>query len=155
MKYDYDIQKLTTAFFEDYPSDIYPELMNKLGRPYNCLLLETHYDYYICIPFRSNIHHKQAFLFKDSRRSRQTRSGLDYSKMVIIKNADKYLTNQNVAVDNDEYNEAQRNIERIVFEALDYLDSYIEYVKNGEAGNANTRIRFKYSTLRYFNDILL
>ena len=74
---------------------------------------------------------------------------------IIIKNADKYLTNQNVAVDNDEYNEAQRNIERIVFEALDYLDSYIEYVKNGEAGNANTRIRFKYSTLRYFNDILL
>lgn len=57
-----DIYQLTKDFINDYPKADYPELMYKLGRPYSCLLVATYYDYYICIPFRSHINHKNAFL---------------------------------------------------------------------------------------------
>lgn len=48
---------------------------------------------YICVPFRSHIHHKNAFLFKNTERSKADSSGLDYSKTVLIRpeDYDKYL----------------------------------------------------------------
>lgn len=55
---------------------------------------------YICVPFRSHIHHKNAFLFKNTERSKADSSGLDYSKTVLIRpeNYDKYLI-ENAVVD--------------------------------------------------------
>ena len=49
MEYDYDIYLLSQKFMNDYPFLKYPELMYKSGRPYNCLLIDTHYDYFICV----------------------------------------------------------------------------------------------------------
>ena len=86
MEFDSDVYLLSEDFRNAYPQAIYPELMSKGGRPYNCLLIDTHDDYLICIPYRSNINHKNAYLFKNSLRSRQARSGLDFSKIVLIKN---------------------------------------------------------------------
>lgn len=40
---------------------------------------------YICVPFRSHIHHKNAFLFKNTERLKTDSSGLDYSKTVLIR----------------------------------------------------------------------
>lgn len=55
---------------------------------------------YICVPFRSHIHHKNAFLFKNTERSKTDSSGLDYSKTVLIRpeDYDKYLI-ENAVVD--------------------------------------------------------
>lgn len=55
---------------------------------------------YICVPFRSHIHHKNAFLFKNTERSKTDSSGLDYSKKVLIRpeDYDKYLF-ENAIVD--------------------------------------------------------
>lgn len=55
---------------------------------------------YICVPFRSHIHHKNAFLFKNTERSKADSSGLDYSKTVLIRpeDYDKYLI-ENAVVD--------------------------------------------------------
>ncbi len=83
--FDYQILNLTDNFYHDYPNPPYKEILKKNDRPYNCLLLQSHYGYFICIPYRSNIQHKFAFKFKNSERSKKTKSGLDYSKMVIIK----------------------------------------------------------------------
>ena len=58
-----DICKLTEDFINDYPKAKYPELMNKLGCPYSCLLVDTKKNYFICIPFRSHISHKNSFMF--------------------------------------------------------------------------------------------
>ena len=55
MTFDADIYKLSDEFFADYPADRYPELMRKPDRPYYCLLIDIHTDYFICVPFRSNI----------------------------------------------------------------------------------------------------
>lgn len=55
---------------------------------------------YICVPFRSHIHHKNAFLFKNTERLKTDSSGLDYSKTVLInpEDYDKYLI-ENAVVD--------------------------------------------------------
>lgn len=91
---------LSKQFIADYPQSHYRELMLKDKRPYGCLLIKTRNDYYICVPFRSHIHHKNAFLFKNTERSKTDSSGLDYSKTVLIRpeDYDKYLI-ENAVVD--------------------------------------------------------
>lgn len=92
MDYDVEIRLLSQKFADDYPEKSFPELMLKHGRPYTCLLIDTHEDYFICVPFRSSITHNTAFLFKNTQRSKRSRSGLDYTKMALIKNLD-YIDN--------------------------------------------------------------
>lgn len=84
-EYVYQILNLTDRFYKDYSLKEYDELLQKDKRAYNCLLIETHFDYYICIPFRTEISHKYAYKFKYSLRSRRHNSGLDYTKMIIVK----------------------------------------------------------------------
>jgi len=61
---DYQILKLTNAFYSAYPNPPYTEILKKNQRAYNCLLFQSHYDYFICIPYRSEITHKYAFIKK-------------------------------------------------------------------------------------------
>ena len=72
--------------------------MKKKQRAYNCLLFETHYTYFICIPFRSEISHPYAYHLKKSKRSQKHKSGLDYSKIVIIKNKN-YVGNKDAVIE--------------------------------------------------------
>jgi hypothetical protein len=87
---DYQILNLTDNFHNDYPNPPYVEILKKKQRPYNCLLFQSHYDYFICIPYRSEITHAYAYHFKNSARSRQRKSGLDYTKIVIYSNLKSY-----------------------------------------------------------------
>ena len=84
MEFDSELSLLSPKFTQDYPPATYPELMHKHGRPYTCLLIDFHDDYFICVPFRSSIGHKNAFMFTGTARSKKTKSGLDYSKIAII-----------------------------------------------------------------------
>lgn len=101
---DYQILKLTDEFYRDYPNPPYQEILKKRQRAYNCLLFQTHYGYFICIPYRSEIHHKYAFHFSSTIRSRKHKSGLDYSKIVII-NTTRYIESVDTIIDKDEFNE--------------------------------------------------
>ena len=65
---DYQILKLTDDFYNAYPNPPYREILKKKQRAYNCILFQTHYDYYICVPYRSEISHTYAYLFKKSVR---------------------------------------------------------------------------------------
>lgn len=152
--YQAEIHPLSQAFMSAYPATQYPELMYKRGRPYSCLLIDTHMDYYICIPFRSHIGHTNSFMFKGTRRSQRSRSGLDYSKIVIIKDA-SYIDPGPAIVDQDEYHEVQRNLARIAAEATAYVDIYVGHMMGSNVldGRAFAR-RYQYSTLRYFHEIL-
>ena len=150
--FDYQILNLTDKFYYDYPNPPYKELLKKNDRPYNCLLLQSHYGYFICIPYRSNIQHKFAFKFKNSERSKRAKSGLDYSKMVIIKNKE-YIGKQDAVVDKDEYIETKNNIEYIKSDAQKYFDDYVNYL-SGKAVKFTSREFeriYRYSTLRYFH----
>lgn len=130
--------------------------MLKDKRPYGCLLIKTHNDYYICVPFRSHIHHKNAFLFKNTERSKNDSSGLDYSKTVLIRpeEYDKYLI-ENAVVDTDEYKAVRMNIYKIEKQISKYIEGYVKAVSDFEnADKKSFERKYKYSTLKYFHDIL-
>lgn len=150
--FDYQILNLTQQFFADYPSPPYDEIIRKPGRPYNCLLIQSHYGYFICIPYRSHINHKHAYKFKNSVRSQRTKSGLDYSKIVIITNS-IYLSTANAIVDKDEFVETREKIEYIKNDAQRYIDDYVAY-KMGCRKKYDKKefLRiYQYSTLQYFH----
>ena len=154
MIYDKQIYLLSEAFRRRYHTDDYPEMMSKAGRPYNCLLIDSHDDYFICVPYRSSISHKNAYHFKKSKRSRESRSGLDYSKIVIIRDS-SYLSSENAIIDNDEYNETIENMDKIVGEVLKYVDTYKLHVKGVMKIHEKDFVRaYKFSTLKYFHNEL-
>lgn len=151
---DYQILKLMDKFYSKYNSTKYSELLKKNNRPYNCLLFETHYDYFICVPFRTNINHDNAYKFSKSKRSKTNKSGLDYSKMVIVKDLN-CLDVKNAIIDKDEYKEVVKNIDRIKLEALEYLEEYIKYtLGEGTLHKEEYFRRYKYTTLKYFHNEL-
>ena len=120
-EFDYQVLHLSNLFYSDYPNPPYNEMLKKDKRAYNCLLIQSCYGYFICIPYRSQISYKYAFLFKRSIRSRTHKSGLDYTKIIIIQNKD-YLD--------------------------DYIAHIKGDVKIGEE---EFRRRYQFSTLKYFH----
>ena len=154
MEYDFEINQLSENFFNDYPETQFPELMHKIGRPYSCLLIDRHDEFFICIPFRSSIEHNNCFRFKNSERSKNTKSGLDYSKIVCISNSE-YFSNEPAIVDKDEYNETVKNMTLIATEAAAYVDTYINHINDSyPLHEKEFERKYKFSTLKYFHNIL-
>jgi len=153
--FDYQVYLLSSKFITDYPLSAYPELMYKQGRPYTCLLIDTHEDFFLCVPFRSSINHKNAYHFTGSQRSLRSRSGLDYSKIVVIRDNDYIDSSARAVVDQDEYNEMMKNLPLIVQEVLDYVNAYISH-KIGDVPlhPRDYARKYGFSTLPYFEDIL-
>lgn len=152
MEYAVGVCRLSSEFYANYPSSAYPELLLKDKRAYTCLLIEAKDDCFICVPFRSNILHKDAFLFKNTRRSAHTPSGLDYTKIVIIKDMDYIDSTTSAVVDNDEYVAMIKNIEKIVTEVMDYVGTYINHINKTSVLHQREFARhYQYSTLQYFH----
>lgn len=152
--FDYEIYRLTAKFEIDYPAAQYPELLYKADRPHYCMLIDIYCDYFICLPFHSYIYHANAFMFKNTKRSQQKHSGIDYSKMIIVKNLD-YLDSSNVVIDKDEYLQAIKFTPKIVKESVQYLNDYISHINGSKLLNEREfDKRYKFSTLKYFHDIL-
>lgn len=151
--FDFQVRHLSSDFYNDYPLEVFHELLDKDRRSYNCLLIQSKYDYFICIPYRSEIRHRNAFKFRNTIRSSQHSSGLDYSKMVIVKNKD-YLSGE-ALVDDDEYKETVINISRITEEANKYIDDYINHYNGTHILHDREFDRkYKFSTLMYFHNEL-
>ena len=145
------IVKLTPAFYAAYPDPPYCEIMNNSDRQYNCLLIDTHYDYYICLPYRSHIPHNNAFKFRNSARSRRTDSGIDYSKMIIIRDP-SYISSYAAIIDQDEFRETMRYLNIIVSKAIKYLEDYIGHVQGVNTMEIQEYNRkYSRSTLPYFH----
>ncbi len=151
---DYQILKLTDKFYEIYLNSSYNEILKKKQRAYNCLLFQTHYDYFICIPYRTEIRHEYAFHFTTTARSKLHRSGLDYSKIVIIANKD-YIDSKDAIIDKDEFKETMVNLERIKKEALEFVEDYVKHVKGIELLHKREfSRRYGFSSLKYFHQEL-
>lgn len=125
-EFDYQIYKLSKDYFTQYAGQKDSEILIKDQRPYNCLLIETKWDYFICVPYRSEIRHKEAYLFRNTRRSGIRHSGLDYSKMIILEDL-SYIDSTPAIVDSDEFTETRKNINKIAKQANEYLDTYINH----------------------------
>ena len=148
MNIEYKIVTLTEKFYLDYPSDNYPEILEKSKRAYNCLMLELN-DYYICIPYRSEMRHNHGYKFTKSKRSIKSQSGLDYTKIVIVKNIE-YLSKLNAVIDADEFKETVENIGKIARGANRFITDYIKIVRNNVDDKGLPK-RFRFSTLQYFH----
>ncbi len=150
-EYKYRISRLTNKFYLDHPDPPYREILKKHNRPYNCLLIQAHSDSFICIPYRTEIHHDYAYKFSSSIRSKKHNSGLDYTKIIIVSNTD-YICSDTVLIDKEEYIETVRNIDRILSEASRYVMDYSDHVKGTKLLHpAEFRRRYTYSTLPYFH----
>lgn len=103
------------------------------------------------MPYRSEVSHKYAFHFKDSQRAKLHKSGLDYTKIIIISNKE-YISDETALIDNDEYVETIHNIEQIKSGALKFVEDYVEHVKGHRLLNTREfNRRYGYSTLQYFH----
>lgn len=154
MEFDVEVRKLSQDFYTAYPRTQYPEILEKGSRAYTCLLIDTHDDYLICVPFRSEMSHNQGFHFVGTARSMQSRSGLDYKKSVIINNMD-YISSDPAIVDSDEYAMMMSHINSIVESAVSYVNTYIQHVNGTNPLHPREfNRRYLYSTLPYFHDIL-
>ena len=151
-EFDYQVLNLTQKFYTDYPDPPYKEIVRKNSRPYNCLLIQSHYGYFICIPYRIHIRHKYSFMFKNSLRSKRAKSGLDYSKIVIVADSN-YIGQTDAIVDKDEYNETRNNIEYIKNDAQEYVDDYVNYLSGNSTKYDKKEFEriYQYSTLQYFH----
>ena len=155
MEYIAQIYSLSSLFYADYPNNRYPEIAFKKGRPYTCLLIEYMEDLFICVPFRSHVNHKYAYHFKNSARSRQSRSGLDYTKAVLIRNTDYLDTTTPAVVDQDEYKEAVMNMPRIVREVFEYISDYKDDLNGKKQLHPREKARrYGMSALPYFDELL-
>ena len=150
-EFDFQILKLTDAFYTAYPHKQYPEILMKNQRGYNCLLIQSYYGYFICIPFRSNIYHTSSFIFKGTQRSKTHKSGLDYSKTIIVKNPD-YITSEEAMIDKDEYMKTYKYIKRIKREILNYVDKYVLHMNKTKLMNPKEfNKKYGMTTLKYFH----
>ena len=148
---DYQILKLTDVFYREYPNPLYNEILKKNNRAYNCLLFQSHYDYFICIPYRSVISHKYAFHFTNTTRSKEHKSGLDYSKIVIITKTD-YIDSVDAIIDKDEFKETMVNLKQIKKEALDFVEDYVLHMKGIKMLHEREfERRYGFSSLKYFH----
>ena len=149
----YEIRKIDSSFFLKYNPSIYIELENKIDRPYDVVLFETAYDYFICIPFRSSIQHNNAYHFKNSTRSSISKSGLDYSKIIIIDNP-AYIGSPAI-VDKDEANELYQNSNKIHIKAQSYVENYRNHILNVTPFHPKEfDRRYRFTTLKYFHSEL-
>lgn len=148
---DYQILKLTDEFYHAYPNPPYKEILKKKQRAYNCLLFQTHYDYFICIPYRTEIRHGYAFHFTTSARAKVHKSGLDYSKIVIIEKTD-YIDSIEAIIDKDEFNETMVNLEQIKRKAIGFVEDYVKHIKGTKLLHKREfERRYGFSPLKYFH----
>lgn len=148
---DYQILKLSTKFYQAYPNPPYREILKKKQRAYNCLLFQSHYDYFICIPYRSEISHSYSYRFQSTKRSQKHKSGLDYTKIVILTNID-YIDNVNAIIDKDEFKQTMIHLEQIKTEALQFVEDYVAHQKGEKMLHIKEfERRYHFSPLPYFH----
>lgn len=148
---DYQIVQLTDLFYQQYLNPPYIEILKKRKRAYNCLLFQTHYNYLICIPYRSEITHSFSYLFKKSRRSKKHNSGLDYTKILIIEKLE-YIDTKDAIIDKDEYIETLRSFDKIKRDALEYVEEYVDHINKSKIMHPRLfKRKYGFSTLKYFH----
>lgn len=145
-----ELRKLSKEFYKAYPHNEFPEMEAKLGRPYVVLLVEID-NLKFAIPLRTNIRHSYCYKFKTSDRETKSSTGIDFSKAVVI-SKENYLGKE-TDINDKEYLELQEKAFFIINKFKKYVFDYISFKKHG--GNEYIAKRYTFSTLKYFDDILI
>ena len=79
------------------------------------------------------------------------KSGLDYSKIVIIEKTD-YIDSTEAIIDKDEFNETMVNLEQIKREAIGFVEDYVKHIKGIKVLHKREfERRYGFSPLKYFH----
>lgn len=137
---------LSQDFYNDYPQSDYPEMEQKLNRPYiQVLTLIDGVQY--AIPLRSNINHPHA-LWTD----KENRCGLDFSKAVVITDERYIDKTKKPHIRQNEFDALRGKEYRIQTKMKKYLESY-KKAKEDQEKSANRNLCQK-STLQYFESFI-
>ena len=145
----FQLRKLSKEFYKDFPTNTFPEMEHKKNRPYIVLLVKIS-ELTFAIPFRTNIRHSFCYKFKNSDRNTVSATGIDFSKAVII-SKETYL-GEETDINDKEYLELQSKYFFIINKFKKYVRGYLLLKQN--KGNEYLEKRYKYSTLKYFDDLL-
>jgi protein AbiQ len=144
-----EFHRLSAAFYANFGKC--EEILNKEERPYYVLLLELDGLTY-AIPLRSHITH--SFCFAAVNFSGQ-KSGLDYSKAVVITNTAKYIDPAQVTIRRHEYNIYKQREYLIKKQFSSYVASYKKEIRRRRK---NPKLPVStlccYSSLKYFHQEL-
>ena len=143
----YSINFLSKDFYSAYNSSSYPEIERKDNRPYVVFLVQIKNNKF-ALPFRTTMNHKNGYLFSKTGRATGSKSGIDFSKAVIVN--DCAYIGQKALVDSYEYAELTNKYMFIIRKFEKYLDNYIDVVE-GRIKNKYVIDRYKFCTLKYFH----
>ena len=142
----YKLNYLSAKFYNTYNSTDYPEIENKLNRPYMVLLIEFENNVF-AVPFRTNVPHNNCYKFKTSTRPTHSVTGIDYTKAVIVN--DSSFIGTDARINDKEYTELNDNYAIIIKQFQKFVSDYIKYAKGKK--NYYAEKKFKYTTLKYFH----
>ena len=135
----FTLNKLSIDFYTDYSSVQYPEIEFKPSRPYVVMVVEIDGNKF-ALPLRTNIRHDYCYKFKNTGRSTNSATGIDFTKAVIVNDA-KYI-GEATTIDNKEYvelfteNQRQANgTERLRKDKRRMRRKASRADKNNESGN--------------------
>lgn len=137
---------LSEKFYNDYPSEKYPEMMLKENRPYTQVITDVN-GLKFAIPLRSDISHKTDVLWTD----KSACHGLDFTKAVVILD-DDYISENRVYIREKEHKHLLGK-ERRVKEKMEKC--ILNYKKAKENIEEEHNAEYcSYSTLQYFEEYI-
>lgn len=152
-EYTYEIRELTSVFYRDYPNPPFQEIIRKPNRPYDIIVFKTNDDFCIGIPFRTKMKHNIGHHFYSKSLPNGDNPGIDYSKMVIIKNPN-YIGKLKL-IDSYQMTNFLQNIATIHREAFEYLSKYVNHIKGIHLlDRSEFRRNYQYCCLKYFHNEL-
>jgi protein AbiQ len=141
-----EFHRLSAAFYAQFSQC--EEILTKEERPYYVLLLELDNLTY-AIPLRSNITHPYCFVADNSNGQK---SGLDYTKAVVITDIVQYIDPAPVTIHQHEYNFMKQREYLIKKQFSSYVASYKkEFRRRQENPALPVSALCRYASLKYFH----
>ncbi|MCL2801683.1 MAG: hypothetical protein FWD28_08005 [Treponema sp.] len=141
-----EFRRLSAAFYAQFINC--EEILTKEERPYYVLVLELDGLMY-AIPLRSHITHPYCYI---SNSINEQKSGLDYSKAVIISDLAKHTDPAPVTIRQNEYNVLKQQEFLIKKKFSSYVKSYKKEIRRRQkVQTLPVSSLCRYSTLKYFH----
>ncbi len=141
-----EFHRLSAAFYAQF--NHCEEILTKEERPYYVLLLELDSLTY-AIPLRSHITHPYCFIADSST---DQKSGLDYSKAVVITDSAQYIDPAPVTIRQHEYNFLKQREYLIKKQFSSYVASYKKEIRRRRKNPAlPVSALCRYASLKYFH----
>jgi protein AbiQ len=141
-----EFHRLSAAFYAQF--NRCEEILTKEERPYYVMLLELDGLTY-AIPLRSHITHPYCFIADSSN---DQKSGLDFSKSVIITDSVKYIDPAPVTIRQHEYNFLKQREYLVKKQFSSYVASYKKEIRRRQKNPAlPVSVLCRYASLKYFH----